>query len=217
MSMPPAPAPAAHAPHFSDLLERLSREGPERLYVGEVLEAFGQRGLAALMLLFALINFIPLPPGGTTITGAPLLFLSVELAIGRQTNWLPHNLRMASIQRSTFRKGIGWLIPVIRFAENLTRPRLLWLTGWFGQGLIGLTCFLLSIVLVLPIPLGNIAPAVTMALFALGVMQRDGIVVLLGWTATAVSVGLLAFAWKIVWGAVEHIGDQLTAISLPIP
>lgn len=217
MSSPPVPVAPDHAPHFSNLLERLSREGPDRLYVGEVLEAFGQRGLAALMLLFALINFIPLPPGGTTITGAPLLFLSVELAIGRQTNWLPHKLRTASILRATFRKGIGWLIPVIRVAENLTRPRLLWLTGWFGQGLIGLTCFLLSIVLVLPIPLGNIAPAVTMALFSLGVMQRDGVVVLMGWIATGVSVGLLAFAWKVVVAALTHVGDQLTALSLPIP
>lgn len=217
MSSPPAPAPAVHAARFSDLLERLAREGPPRLHVGEVLETFGERGLAALMLLFALINFIPLPPGGTTITGAPLLFLSVELAIGRRTNWVPRKLRLASVARETFRKGIGWLIPIVRFAENLTRPRLLWLTGWFGQGLIGLTCFLLSIVLVLPIPLGNIAPAVTMALFSLGVMQRDGVVVLMGWTATAVSVGLLAFAWKVVWAAVQHLVEQVTSVGLPIP
>jgi len=217
MTSPPPPVRLPEADRFSDILSRLGREGGPELSVGEGMAAFGERGVAAMMLLFALINMLPLPPGGTTITGFPLLFLSVELAIGRQTHWLPRRLREARVKRETFRKGFGWLVPIVRFAENLTRPRLLWLTGWFGQGLIGLTCFLLSIVLVLPIPLGNIAPAVTIGLFSLGMMQRDGIVVVLGWVSTAISVGLLAFAWKVVWGAIRHVVEQVTTWGLPIP
>ena len=217
MKSPPAPVRVVEPARFSDILIRLTREGPPRLYLGEVLEAFGERGVAALMLLFSLINFIPLPPGGTTITGAPLLFLSIDLAIGRENRWLPGKLLGKSIQRASFRKGIGWLIPVIAFFENLSRPRMTWLTSGFSQGLIGLTCFLLSIILVLPIPLGNIAPAVTMALFSLGVMQRDGFVVILGWLSAAISFGLLVFIWRVVWKTVAGLWDQLTGLSLPIP
>lgn len=217
MSSPPAPAWPPEGALFSDILTRLTLEGGPRLYVGEVLEAFGERGIGALMLLFSLINFLPLPPGGTTITGAPLLIFSFDLAIGSESRWLPGKLLGKSIERSTFRKGIGWLIPLIRVFENLTRPRMLWLTGRFGQGMIGLACFLLSIVLVLPIPLGNIAPAVTMAFFSLGVMQRDGVAVILGWISTAISVGLLVFVWRVVWTTVSALVEQLTAWSLPIP
>lgn len=140
MTTTPTPVWRPEAARFSDILARLGREGGPTLTLAEGMAAFGERGVAAIMLLFALINMLPLPPGGTTITGFPLLFLSVELAVGRQTHWLPRGLREAKIKRETFRKGFGWLIPIVRFAENLTRPRLLWLTGWFGQGLIGLVC-----------------------------------------------------------------------------
>lgn len=217
MTSPPAPVRAPEPARFSDILTRLSREGAPRLYLGEVLEAFGERGIGALMLLFSLVNLIPLPPGGTTITGAPLVFLSIDLAVGRDTRWMPGKLLGRSIERTSFRKGIGWLIPVVRFLENLTRPRMPWLTGRFGQGMIGLACFLLSVVLVLPIPLGNIAPAVAMSFFSLGVMQRDGIAVILGWLATAASVGLLVFVWRVVWKTVTGLIDQVTAWGLPIP
>ena len=65
--------------------------------------------------------------------------------------------------------------------------------------------------LVLPIPLGNIAPAVTIALFSLGVMQRDGIAVILGWLATGISVGLLALVWRVVLAAVQGLIENAAA------
>jgi len=212
----PAKPGAAH-PRFSDIIERLAKDPRERLYIGEATAAFGDRGLAATMLLWSIINFIPLPPGGTTITGFPLLILSMELAIGRESLWLPRSVLRASMPRSTFRKALGWLIPVIRLAERLSKPRLTFLVGQFSQGLIGLVCFLLSIVLVLPIPLGNIAPAVTMALLSLGVMQRDGLAVLLGWLSAAISFGLLALVWKVVWETVEELYQRVMGLSFPIP
>lgn len=199
------PPPPRAVARFSDILEGLGQGDRPRLDVGEVLLAFGERGQGAIMLIFALINFLPLPPGGTTITGAPLVVLSAELASGRDIIWLPRRIMAASVSRQTLRKSLGWLIPLIRFAENLSRPRLPWLTGRIGCELIGIACLFLSVVLVLPIPLGNIAPAVTIALFSLGMMQRDGLAVILGWIATAISVGLLALVWRVVLAAVQGL------------
>lgn len=207
---------AAH-PRFSDIIVRLGQDEAARLTVGDVVRAFGDRGLAAVMLLWSLINFIPLPPGGTTITGFPLLILSMELALGRETLWLPRKVMASSVSRTTFRRSFGWLVPIVRVAENLSRPRLSWLVGQLSQSLIGLVCFLLSVVLVLPIPLGNIAPAITMALLSLGVMQRDGVAVLLGWVSVAISVGLLAVAWKVVVGVVQGLVDRVAGLPLAIP
>lgn len=202
---------------FSEILVNLGSAAGERLSVSEIVAAFGARALAAIMLLWALVNFLPLPPGGTTITGAPLLLLAMELAVGRQTLWLPQKMMRSSISRSTFRKSFGWLVPIVKLAERLSKPRLSWLTNRFNKSLIGFVCFLLSVVLVLPIPLGNIAPAITIALFSLGLMQRDGIVVIVGWLATAVSVGLLALVWNLVVAAGTAVIDKLTAVHLPIP
>ncbi|WGM30628.1 exopolysaccharide biosynthesis protein [Brevundimonas sp. NIBR11] len=183
---------------FSDTLERLGAHGGEKLYLGEIVQAFGDRAFGAVMLLFAVVNLLPWPPGGTTLTGAPLLFVSAELAWGRDSLWLPNWLARASVKRETFRTLSGRLMKVIRFSEALSRPRLYFLTGRLGQGLIGLACLILSAVLVLPVFGGNLIPAIAIGFFSLGIMQRDGLAVLLGWIMTGVTVAVLILAWKLV-------------------
>ena len=177
---------------FSDTLERLGAHGGAKLFLGEIVEAFGERAFGAVMLLFAIVNMLPWPPGGTTLTGAPLLFLSAELAWGRDTLWIPRWLDRASVNRQTFHRLSGRLMKIIRFSEGLSRPRLYFMTGRLGQGLIGLAC------LVLPVFGGNLIPAVAIGFFSLGVMQRDGLAVLLGWATTGLAVAILIFAWNLV-------------------
>ncbi len=183
---------------FSDTLERMGAHGGERLHLGEIVEAFGERAFGAVMLLFAIVNMLPWPPGGTTLTGAPLLFLSAELAWGRDSLWLPRWLGRASVKRDRFRTLSGRLMRIIRFSEALSRPRLYFLTGRLGQGLIGLACLCLSAILVLPVFGGNLIPAVAIGFFSLGIMQRDGLAVLLGWIMTGVTVAVLILAWTLV-------------------
>ncbi|WGU41250.1 exopolysaccharide biosynthesis protein [Phenylobacterium sp. NIBR 498073] len=52
-------------------------------------------------------------------------------------------------------------------------------------------CTLIALVLVLPIPFANLAPAAALGGFALGLSRRDGLVVLSGY-------GLLALAFLVV-------------------
>jgi len=183
---------------FSDTLERLGSHGGEKLFLGEIVEAFGERAFGAVMLLFAIVNMLPWPPGGTTLTGAPLLFLSTEMAWGRDTLWLPSWINQASISRTTFRRTSRRLMKMIRFSEGLSRPRLYFMTGRLGLALIGLACLVLSAILVLPVFGGNLIPAVAIGFFSLGIMQRDGLAVLLGWATTGLTIAVLVLAWNLV-------------------
>ena len=192
-------------PTFSEVIERLGHGEARKLSIGDIVYAFGDRAFGAVMLLLAIFNMLPWPPGGTTLTGAPLVLLSLELAIGRESLWLPKWTMAVAVDRAAYRRLSGRFLPAIRFIERLSRPRLYPLTSTLGQALIGMTCLLLSVVLVLPIPLGNIAPAFAIAFFSLGVMQRDGVAVILGWLFTALSVALLALVWTTIWLAVQAI------------
>ena len=189
---------------FSDVLTLLSSRSGEKLCLGEVVEAFGDRAFGPVMFFFALINMLPWPPGGTTLTGAPLLLLSLELALGRDRLWIPHWAERVSVSRDTFRRLSRRFMRPLRWTETVARPRLYFLTGGFGQGLIGLACLFLSAVLVLPIFGGNLIPAVAIGFFALGVMQRDGLAVLLGWLTTAAAIAILFLAWKLIVAGFEH-------------
>ena len=183
---------------FSEVLRGLAEADGERLSVNEIVQAFGERGFGAIMLLVALLNLLPLPPGGTTITGAPLLILAFQMMLGRETVWLPRWMCRSAVHRSGFRRGLKRVLPGLEKAERLTRPRLSWAVTGPAERLIGLACFLLSCVLVLPIWLGNMAPAAAIAVLSLGLIQRDGALVLIGWGVVAVAVGLLVLAWSVI-------------------
>jgi len=66
--------------------------------------------------------------------------------------------------------------------------------------LIVLVCLLLAVVLVLPVPLGNMLPALAISLLALGILERDGVWILAGLTAAVISVGVV---WGVVFAMVK--------------
>jgi len=183
---------------FSSVLRRLAEAPGERLTVHEVVQAFGERAFGALMLSVGLLNLIPWPPGGTTLFGAPLLFITAQLALGRETLWLPRWICRTSFDRGNYRAGLQRILPTLEKVERLTRPRLPILIGGVAERLIGVATLLLSLILVLPIWGGNFAPALAVCIFAVALVQRDGLVAILGWLAVAASVTILVLAANVI-------------------
>ena len=67
-----------------------------------------------------------------------------------------------------------------------------------GERLIGLVCTVLALVLILPIPLGNILPAAAVSVLGLALAQRDGALALLGYALAAASASVLVLAAGII-------------------
>jgi hypothetical protein len=163
----------------------------ERIAVSDLLDALGDRALAALMFVFAVPNVLPVPPGTSAVLGAPLLFLAAQLAFGLRP-WLPAMIASRSMARTDFGALVRRIGPWLARAERLLRPRAMRLALPPMEFVIGLVCLLLAIVLALPIPLGNMLPALAISLFALGILERDGLWVLAGFAATVVSAVLVS-------------------------
>src|SRR5690606_20456601 len=75
-----------------------SAQDKDRISIGDLLEALRRRALGALMFIFAVPTALPMPPGVSAITGAPLLFLSLQLMLGLQP-WLPKIVTSRSLSR----------------------------------------------------------------------------------------------------------------------
>ena len=163
----------------------------ERISIGDLLTALGDRATAALMFIFAFPNVLPTPPGTSTILGAPLIFLAAQLMLGRAP-WLPAFVSRRSMSQADFTRLVKRIVPWLVRAESLLRPRLELLARPPMEYFVGLLSLLLAVLLVLPIPLGNMLPALAISLLALGVLERDGIWVLAGLAAAVAGVSLVS-------------------------
>ena len=197
--------PAAPHPTFSEVLESLGQGDDPKLTLDEVVEAFGDRGLGALILVLTLMALLPWPPGGKAVFAVPIILLSVELAIQRNEVWLPRWALKASLSRVAYRRAVSRVLKPIRYVENLTRPRLPMLTGPAPEILMGTACVLLAVVMALPVPFGDMLPGLAMLFFALGVMQKDGVSVLIGAFWTAATAAYLFLIWKTVVEIVQAV------------
>lgn len=186
---------------LSQLLRQLIDEHPgDEIGPAEIAEWLNERALAGLLLLFALFNTLPLPPGTTLITGIPLLLLSAQLMIGQANPWLPEFLRKRTINKTQLSIILGKFLRLEHWIERLFRPRLFKLVDGGATRLIGFVCFLLAILVELPIPGANQAPSLTIAMFMVAIIYRDGLAVLAGLALTTVSAviasGLVVGAMK---------------------
>jgi Exopolysaccharide synthesis, ExoD len=125
---------SAHAPphegrargrKFSEVLRSIADDpNRERVSVGDLLAAMGDRAFGALMLVFALPNLIPTPPGTSSVLGMPLVLLAAQLMLG-QRPWLPRLIADRSMLRSDFAALIVRAGPWLAKAEKLVKPRLM--------------------------------------------------------------------------------------------
>ena len=176
---------------LSSVLREICDQPGIEITIGEIVDLFGRRAFGALLFAFALPNLLPLPPGSSSILGLPLLLLSPQVLIGVRAPWLPRVLDDRKLRCADLRKGLPRVIRFVEGVEKVSRARLAWLFGPVGDRLIGLVCTVLAFALILPIPLGNLVPAIAVGLLGLGLFQRDGALVLAGYGVAAIGLGLI--------------------------
>ncbi len=166
---------------LSDHLEHIASHESKHISVGRIARELEEGSLAVLMFLFALPPGLPIPATGIgTVLGWPVLFASVQLLMGRNTLWLPGWIASKRISMSIIRKAIRYIQPIMEKFEHIIRPRLLVLSRGIGQRLFGLVCVICSLSVLLPLPLTNTIPSAGIAIMALGLLERDGLIMLGG-------------------------------------
>ena len=177
----------------------------ERLAIADLRDAMGDRAFGALLFVFAAPNTLPVnAPGVSVVLGIPLLFLSLQLMLGFARPWLPRAVVASTVTRQRFARVMNVVVPWIRRAERLSRPRWPLLASGLAERLIGLVCAILSIVLILPVPFGNMGPGIAICLLAFALLEQDG-------KATVAGLATTLLALALAWGVILAI---LKAVSL---
>ena len=161
---------------------------PERLTFTELAAQLHGRAWGSLLLIFAAINVLPLPPGTSVFFAFPLMIVSAQMVFGRASPWFPKRIDRRGVKKQELQQlisKVGWVEAKI---ERVLKPRLPRLTAAAATRVIGAICFLLALVAAIPIPLFHVAPAAAIVLFALALIYRDGVLVIVAGIAGLLSI-----------------------------
>ena len=175
----------------------------ETIRVGSLLYKLRKRSFGGVFLLLATLSLLP---GISIIAGFMIIIPALQMIIGYRAPLLPRFLRERRISVAKIRKLGNKAVPWIEKIEHYIKPRWLGLTSPAMLFLVGITIMMLAIVITIPLPLSNLAPAITVICLAFGLLERDGLLIFIGliFGTIALTVGIL-----ITYVAVESISHFL--------
>ena len=155
----------------------------EVLPLRDLLAGLGRRAFGMLLLIATLPAFIPIPIGGA-ISGPLVVLIGAQLLLGTRRPWLPRFLANRGPHRHALKRFDGKISPWLARLEKLVRPRLRLLLRQRAAAMFtGLLLVLLGLLLSLPIPLTNYLFGALLLLFALALLERDGVLMIIAWIA----------------------------------
>ena len=203
----PLPDPGHHdARGLSELLAEHARTvRSERVSLADIADVLGTRSIGAWLLILASPMVLPVPaPGISVLFGVPLMIISAQLALGGRRAWLPAVILRQSMARTDYVALMARVRPAVEHFERIVRPRALWLANDWAKIPIGLSCLVLAMIITLPIPLGHVAPGTAICLLALGFMERDGVVIGIGFVAAVLALVIVTLASAGAVNALHH-------------
>ncbi len=181
-----------HIRPLSEVLEDFTEthlQAEENITIQALIHYFRDRGIAMVLLVFALPMAlpIPVPPGVNIALASPLIFLTLQQILGLHEIWLPKKVQNKQLDKQGTRTLFRKMIPFLQKLEYLTKPRIAALTAPSMMRLWGLFGFIMALTVCIPVPLTNTVPSFGIALMSLGGIMRDGLMTLTG--------ALIGIAW----------------------
>ena len=176
------------------LLPTLDRlfAGPREslLTIKAFLDGLEDRSYAFVIAALNLPNCVPTGiPMMSTVTGVPMFLLVVQYFLGRQAPTLPDLVARRGLPRGKLQDFLaGRARRHIEWIENAIHPRREWWVSGTPRQLLLIVWTLLIVLLALPIPFDNLIPAWAIMFFSFALLERDGVMAMLGWLFTFFTV-----------------------------
>ncbi len=202
---PDRPHRKPSAPGMRSVLDSLAYGDPtDTLALRDVVNGLGRSTFGVLLFLASLPAFIPIPGLAGALSGPLVVLVGLQILILLPNPWLPGFIARRGPLRSTVIRFDRMLSPWLRRMEKMIRPRLLSMVDHrLATIFTGLQLVLLGVLLSLPIPLTNFLFAGLLMVYALALLERDGILMLIAWAMGSTAIGifgvlsgnLVAWAW----------------------
>jgi hypothetical protein len=171
----------------SELLnETINSLHGKNIEIGELISQFQRRSFGGVLLILAILAMVP---GISIFAGIAMIVPAYQLLIGLSAPVFPSSVRKRKVSVNALKRWGPKVITWVILLEKLVRFRWPVLTNTPARRVMGLTIMLLAIIVTIPFPFSNFPPSVAIICFALGLLERDGLMVIIGSL-----VGVVAFA-----------------------
>jgi len=171
-------------PPISRVLTDLVAQPGERISLGYMAERMRGRAFGMILLVFALPETIPMI-GFSLILAIPIALVGGYMLVHGEEVVLPAWIRKRSIKRRHVEAAVVRMLPVLRWAERVSRPR--WHRLAAACRLQGAVTLVMAVILALPIPGLNFLAAAGVFGTGLGMLLRDGRIIAVAFTSAAIA------------------------------
>ncbi len=159
-----------------------------------IFENLHERAFGFFLLILALPCCIPFLYGIPQVVALPLMFVSAQILLGRRVPWLPQGLGARQVSTDGLNNLSSRAGPWLRRLEAFSHPRWGVLTRPPAEQVVGLALVLFSASILVPLPGTNTVPGFAVVVIAMGLLQRDGVLVVVGSVIGTVWIATLVFA-----------------------
>ncbi|MGC1309928.1 MAG: exopolysaccharide biosynthesis protein [Phormidesmis sp.] len=193
-----------------ELILLLEKERDRPLTLGVILAETSERSFSLVIILLIFPFLLPMIPGATTVLGSACLFLSLQMAKGQHTPWLPARIARFELSEPLVTRLLGGLRRGAKTFERLTKPR--WsrlVVNNRAWQLNGICISWLTLLLMLPVPLTNPIPAIGILLLAISTIEMDGLLMVVGYALVGLNTALFGSFGYLLWRSPEMIQQWL--------
>lgn len=189
----PSPSPV-HDPHAREGIRRLLAtllEGDPEVVLGlkQILANLRESAFGMFLFIAILPSFIPIPGVGGAVSGPLVILIGFQLLIGLHRPWLPDFIGRRGPRRKTLERFAMKISPWLQRLDKVLKPRLDALVDHRLAGMFsGLLLMLLGLLLSLPIPFTNYLFGGLLLLFALALLEHDGMLMAVAWVAGVIAI-----------------------------
>jgi hypothetical protein len=200
-----------------DITAIFSSKSEETSTFGDFLKRINHKSFGVFLAILALPSALPLPaPGYSTPFGLLLVAFGVQIALNRKYLWFPKFITEKPLPSLGESKLLQGMVKFLEFFEKFLQPRIKILSKGVFYRLLGAVVVLCGLSMILPIPLTNTIPAFGVFLIGLGLLEEDGVSIILGvltsFVGLALTSTLLYFIARFGMEGVNIVSDWIKSI-----
>lgn len=173
----------------SDVLLALAeRAREENVTLRTMTDRLGDRTFGVMLIVIAAFNVIPFI---SMLAGPLVSVLGIQMFLGLTRTRLPAAVLDWELPPERVEAALLAMEPRVRSIERYIRPRWHFTEAPVVDRLNGLIIVILGLVIAIPVPFTNIAPALVVIVMGLGLLERDGLVQILALASGLATVALV--------------------------